>query len=326
MPVRPHMRSKMNRSVFSLRWLSCPALLLMIALSTNAFAHGMTEADKQAMLDGGYFQYGVLGAKHMLTGYDHLLFLFGVMFFLTRFRDILKFITAFTVGHCITLIFATLMQISANYFLIDAVIALTVSYKGFENIDGFRKYLDVKAPNLLPLVGIFGLIHGFGLSARVQTLPLGEGAPFILRILSFNVGVEVGQIIALTFMLTALSAWRHTVTLAKFTKFSAAANTGLIAAGMLLFLMQLHGWSHTSDPDAFGFPVDEHSHAHAEMYATREAVAPPSAKGLDAAMRALGEQPSVERDSPLGRSPDEQDARTDNPQEPWRRPPPKESQ
>ena len=320
---RPRKYAKVIGRHFSLRLLPYLAVLLAFASSTSAFAHGMTEADKQAMLEGGYFQYGILGAKHMLTGYDHLLFLFGVMFFLARFRDILKFITAFTIGHCITLIFATLMHISANYFLIDAVIALTVSYKGFDNIDGFRKYLHVKAPKLLPLVAIFGLIHGFGLSARIQTLPLGEGAPLILRILSFNVGVEVGQIIALTIMMTGLSAWRHTAT---FAKFSAAANMGLIAAGMLLFIMQLHGLSHTVAPEAFGFPADAHSHAHAEMYAAPAGAAPPSAQGLDAALRALGGQPSVEQDTPPGRPPDGQDAQTDNPQRPWSRPPPKEPQ
>lgn len=254
-----------------------PSLLIAIgalaltALATVAHAHGMSEADRQAMLTGGYVQYGMLGAKHMLTGYDHLLFLFGVMFFLTKFKDILKFITAFTLGHCITLICATLLQIKANYFLIDAVIALTVCYKGFDNIDGFRKYLDVNPPNLLLLVFIFGLIHGFGLSARVQLLPLGEGAPLILRILSFNLGVEVGQVIALSAMMVVLANWRS---LKSFSKFSNAANAGLIAAGLVLFLMQMHGFGHQADPEAFGFPTDSHSHAHADMH--EAAPAPPS--------------------------------------------------
>ena len=108
----------------------------------------MSEADKAKILDAGYMEYVELGASHMLTGYDHLLFLFGVIFFLNNFKDVVKFITVFTVGHSITLIFATFLGIKANYFLIDAVIALTVCYKGFDNLDGFKKYLDVKAPNL----------------------------------------------------------------------------------------------------------------------------------------------------------------------------------
>jgi len=65
-----------------------------------ALAHGISEEDKQRMLDGGYLQYVGLGASHMLTGYDHLLFLFGVVFFLTTFKDVVKFVTVFTIGHC----------------------------------------------------------------------------------------------------------------------------------------------------------------------------------------------------------------------------------
>ena len=194
------------------------------------------------MLTGGYTRYIGLGASHMLTGYDHLLFLFGVMLFLTRFRDIAKFITAFTLGHCITLIGATFMGISMNYFLIDALIALTVIYKGFDNLDGFKKCLNMKSPNLLKLVFAFGLIHGFGLSTRLQQLPLGDdGYALFLRIISFNVGVEVGQIAALSAMLIVLAGWRKT---SSFTKFSGVANVGLVIGGTLLFLVQMHGFLH----------------------------------------------------------------------------------
>lgn len=261
----------------------------LLLLPAPAFAHGMAESDRQAMLEGGYRLYAFLGAKHMVTGYDHLLFLFGVMFFLTKFGEIVRFITAFTLGHCITLIGATFFKISANYFLIDAVIALTVCYKGFDNLDGFRRFLKVRPPNLLFLVFIFGLVHGFGLSARVQTLPLGEGMPFILRLLAFNVGVEAGQILALSVMLLFLSVWRHTAT---FAKFSAAANTLLILAGGGLFLMQMHGYSHTTDPDAFGFPKDNHSHVHAEMYEASLPDRAPAAVGLGAFDSALPSAPS----------------------------------
>src|SRR5882672_3805811 len=139
-----------------------------------AWGHGISDADKQKILEGGNFQYLKLGATHMLTGYDHLLFLFGVMFFLTRLGDIVKFITAFTLGHCITLVFATLLHIKANYYLVDAVIALTVCYKAFDNLDGFRKYIGMAPPSLLGVVFLFGLIHGFGLSTRLQQLPLGQ--------------------------------------------------------------------------------------------------------------------------------------------------------
>jgi hypothetical protein len=241
-------------------------VLAVCALAITAYAHGISEEDKQGILEGGNFEYLKLGARHMLTGYDHLLFLFGVMFFLTRFQDIVKFITAFTVGHCITLVFATLFHIKANYYLIDAVIALTVCYKAFDNLDGFRKYIGVNAPNLLGAVALFGLIHGFGLSTRLQQLPLGtEG--LVLRILSFNVGVEVGQIIALSVMWIFLAGWRKT---ASFPKFSKVANAALMAAGILMLLMQLHGYQHSQFTDEFPFNKDEHFQIHENMEKDRD--------------------------------------------------------
>ena len=225
------------------------------------FAHGMPEADRAAMLSGGLYRYFKLGAKHMVTGYDHLLFLFAVMFFLTKVRQVLLLVTAFTLGHSITLLGATLGGITANYYLVDAVIALTVCYKGFDNLDGFRRWLDVKPPPIAVMVYIFGLIHGFGLSTRLQELPLGHEG-LIGRIVAFNLGVEAGQLVALLVMLAVLAAWRHT---ASFAKFAAASNTGLIAAGALLLLMQLHGYSHMRYPDEFGFSEDAHHHAHERM-------------------------------------------------------------
>ena len=243
--------------------LSRAAALAALIAPSLALAHGISEADKQAMLAGGYLQYAVLGAKHMLTGYDHLLFLFGVVFFLTKFRDVAKFVTAFTLGHCITLIFATFLGITWNYWLVDAVIALTVIYKGFDNNGGFQRHFDAKSPNLVAAVFVFGLIHGFGLSTRLQQLPLGEDKMAMLgRILSFNVGVEVGQIAALSAMLVVLAAWRRRPS---FPKLAVAANTALMFAGGLLLLMQLHGYAHDSDPGGFRFPEEEHKHLHEDL-------------------------------------------------------------
>jgi hypothetical protein len=234
-------------------------LLCGLLAPATAFAHAMSSADQQAALAGGNLEYIRLGATHMLTGYDHLLFLFGVMFFLTRFGEIVKFVTAFTAGHCLTLVFATLLRIQANYFLVDAVIALTVCYKAFDNLDGFRRWLDSRPPSLLGAVFVFGLIHGFGLSTRLQQLPLGHDG-LVLRILSFNVGVELGQILALAFMGLLLAGWRKT---ASFAKFSRAANVALMATGALLFLMQLHGYQHTQFPDDLQ-PHDDHHAAEAK--------------------------------------------------------------
>ncbi|WP_414728812.1 HupE/UreJ family protein [Zhongshania aliphaticivorans] len=243
------------------------AILVAMLSSVSVLAHGMSEADKQRAIEAGLPDYVLLGAGHMLTGYDHLLFLFGVVFFLSRFSDIVKFITAFTVGHSITLVFATLYFVQANYFLIDAVIALTVCYKGFENLDGFKRYFGVGSPNLMYMVFGFGLIHGFGLSTRLQQLPMGEGS-IVMKILAFNVGVELGQIAALTVMLALLVGWRKT---ASFKRFSVMANTLLIIIGGMLFLHQLHGYQHTVFADDFPINTDDHAHIHEDMAAEAKA-------------------------------------------------------
>ena len=240
------------------------AAALLTALSPLvALAHGISEADKQRMLDGGYLQYVGLGASHMLTGYDHLLFLFGVVFFLTSFKDVVKFVTVFTVGHSITLVFATLMHITWNYYLIDAIIALSVMYKAFDNNGGFQSRFQMASPNLLWMVFGFGLLHGFGLSTRLQQLPLGDDlASELGRILSFNVGVELGQIVALAVMVGLLALWRHRPS---FKRFAYMANLALFYAGVYLLFVQLHGYQHDADPDSFRFPAAEHRHAHEDM-------------------------------------------------------------
>jgi hypothetical protein len=236
-------------------------LCLLCLISTSAISHGMSAEDQARILNAGNVEYMYLGATHMLTGYDHILFLFGVIFFLTSFRDVLKFITAFTIGHSITLVFATLLSIKANFYLIDAVIALTVCYKAFDNLDGFKKYFQISSPNLTWMVFIFGLIHGFGLSTRLQQLPLGDHG-LLLKILSFNVGVEIGQVLALSAMLIVLIGWRKT---ASFQRFSKASNVTLMIMGGLLLLMQLHGYLHTSHPDNYPLNKDDHNHAHKDM-------------------------------------------------------------
>lgn len=235
--------------------------LLSILASSIAMGHGMSAEDKARALNAGFMEYIELGAMHMVTGYDHLLFLFGVVFFLTRFSDIVRFITAFTIGHSITLVFATLYSIQANYYLVDAVIALTVCYKAFDNLGGFKTYLKMKSPNLMWMVFAFGLIHGFGLSTRLQQLPLAEDG-LVFRILAFNVGVELGQIAALAIMLFLLSGWRR---MASFKRFSQATNGLLMVLGFLLLLMQLHGYLHSSNPDEFPLNKDDHQHTHEDM-------------------------------------------------------------
>jgi lysylphosphatidylglycerol synthetase-like protein (DUF2156 family) len=241
---------------------------LIVLTGTPCFAHGMSAADRQAMLDGGVLQYTRLGATHMLTGYDHLLFLFGVVFFLSNARDVIKFVSVFTLGHSITLILATYAGVTANYFLVDAVIALSVCYKGFDNNGRFQSYLGMRAPNLLAMVFGFGLVHGFGLSTRLQQLPLGDkGFAFLARIVAFNVGVEIGQVVALLVMVALLSTWRRRPS---FGRFSRVANDALVAAGVFLFAMQMHGYVHAKNPDDFGFNKDGHAHDHEDMKAAEE--------------------------------------------------------
>ncbi len=240
--------------------LSILLLLNFLFLTSFAYAHGMSEAEKQSILQGGNLQYLKIGATHMLTGYDHLIFIFGLVFFLTFFMGVVKYITAFTIGHSTTLIIATLMGITVNYFLVDAVIALSVCYIGYKNLGGFKKIFD-KELNLIWVVFIFGLIHGLGLSTRLQQLPLGDEG-VIWKILSFNLGIELGQIVALCVMTTLLLKWRRAPS---FSKFSNVSNNALIYAGGFLFLFQMHGYSHTLDPNKFPFPADNHFHAHEKM-------------------------------------------------------------
>lgn len=212
----------------------------MFGSSHLAQAHNVSELAKQRMLDGNYFDFAMVGAEHMLTGYDHLLFLLGVLFFLKSFIDIVKFITAFTLGHTLVLIFATKAGIGANPYLIDAVIALTVIYKAFENLDGFRRWFKFNAPSLLLMVFLFGLIHGFGLSTRLQQMTLAKDPMLVSKVIAFNVGVELGQIAALTVMAAVIRLWRET---SAWPWVSRAANAALICAGALLFVQQLQGYS-----------------------------------------------------------------------------------
>lgn len=203
-----------------------------------AMAHGVSDADQEILNNGGLLSYIYVGAKHMVTGYDHLLFLAGVIFYLSGFKDIVKFITVFTIGHSITLIGATYLGIKADEHLIDAVIALSVLYKGFENLGGFEKYFKVKSPNLLFMVFIFGLIHGFGLSTRLQSFDVGT-SQFLAKIVSFNVGVELGQILALIPIVFIITQWKSKDSYAAFYK---AANFYLVIAGIGLFIYQIYGY------------------------------------------------------------------------------------
>lgn len=216
---------------------------LMLLLPMSLCAHGVSSADQAILDSGGLLSYIWVGAKHMVTGYDHLLFLAGVIFYLTGFRDVLRFITVFTIGHCITLIGATYAGIRADEHLVDAVIGLSVLYKGFENLGGFEKTLGRGGPNLLGMVFLFGLIHGFGLSTRLQSFDMGD-QQLLEKILSFNLGVELGQVAALVPIVLLIGRWRP---LTSYPAFYKAANWYLVLAGAALTTYQLYGYFSAPD-------------------------------------------------------------------------------
>ena len=238
-------------------------IILLFISNGLIFAHGVSESTVHAMADASLIDYLYFGAEHMVTGYDHILFLIGILFFLTHYFDIFKFITAFTIAHCITLIFATFLGITANAYLIDAVIAFSVIYKGFENLDGFKKYFSINPPNLIFMVFVFGLIHGFGLSTKLQEIAGEHDINLSLsQILSFNVGVELGQVVVLLIIFPLLSMLRGKF----FDKISKFSNWGLIVTGIFLLCYQLNLFF-TSDEHHIHTPekkvdVEHHHHNH----------------------------------------------------------------
>lgn len=241
-------------------------IIPILLLFSSIFAHGISESDKTDIMHGDLLNFVILGAKHMVTGFDHILFLIGVIFFLSRFLDIVKFVTAFTIGHSLTLIFATLFNITANYYLIDAVIAFSVMYKGFENLGGFKKCFSIKPPNLILMVFIFGLIHGFGLSTRLQQIQLGNSG-LIQSILSFNIGVELGQIIALAIIFPILLTIRGKL----FKKISIFSNWGLIIAGVFLLVYQLNGFFTDNHHHKENIESGHHQHNNGQEHHHRKA-------------------------------------------------------
>jgi hypothetical protein len=214
--------------------------LMAVACSGVLSAHGVSGKDAVYLqgLEGraiGPLMY--LGAKHMVTGYDHLLFLVGVIFFLYRLKDVVTYVSLFTIGHSVTLLVGVLGGVRANPFLIDAVIGFSVVYKAFENMDGFKRFLGVQ-PDTRAAVLVFGLFHGFGLATKLQEFELSPNG-LVANIVSFNVGVEIGQGLALTGILIALTWWR---TRHGFLDHAFATNAIVMACGFLLIGYQLSGY------------------------------------------------------------------------------------
>ncbi len=214
---------------------------LLAAIAPSAvLAHGVAEGD-QGFLESTSGRHIVpflyLGAKHMVTGYDHLLFLVGVIFFLYRMRDVSLYVSLFAIGHSATLLYGVLSGTHVNPYLVDAVIGLSVAYKALDNLGAYRAWFGVQ-PNTKVAVLLFGLVHGFGLATKLQDFALSKDG-LVANIVAFNVGVEIGQLLALSFVLIAMGAWRKTRT---FGRYAFAANVVLLTAGFLLFGYQLTGY------------------------------------------------------------------------------------
>lgn len=216
------------------------ALALIVVFEGAALAHGVGEDDKN-FIEGSaginIIPYMYLGAKHMVTGYDHLLFLFGVIFFLYRMKDVGTYVTLFAIGHSATLLLGVLTDTRANPYIIDAIIGLSVVYKALDNLGGFKTLIGF-TPNQKAAVLIFGFFHGFGLATKLQELTLSKDG-MIPNLISFNVGVELGQFMALAVILILMNLWRMTDS---FRRSAIVANAALMAAGFILIGYQLTGY------------------------------------------------------------------------------------
>lgn len=215
-------------------------LLLLAGSATLALAHGVDDNTRTFLQNNTGIQFVpflYIGAKHMITGYDHLLFLVGVIFFLYRRSEILLYVSLFTLGHSITLMSGVLANIQVNAYLIDAVIGLSVLYKGFDNLGGLKRILGYQ-PDTRYAVLIFGLFHGFGLATKLQEFHIPADG-LLANLVAFNIGVELGQFAALAVVFILISVWRHS---AGFRGFAVLTNALLMAAGIMLTGYQLTGY------------------------------------------------------------------------------------
>lgn len=216
------------------------ALITGLLLAPMLFAHGVEEGDQAFIANSGGPQivpFMYLGAKHMVTGFDHLLFLVGVIFFLYKLKDVALYVTLFAIGHSVTLLWGVLGGVHANAYLVDAIIGLSVVYKAFDNLDGFRT-LRLPQPNQKAAVLLFGFVHGFGLATKLQEVALSQDG-LVTNMISFNLGVEIGQFLALAAILVVMNNWRRT---ASFHRAAYATNVLLMTAGFLLIGYQMSGY------------------------------------------------------------------------------------
>ena len=217
------------------------AVFVSITLTANpAFAHAVAEGDKgyiQEIAGPHLLPFAYLGAKHMITGYDHLLFLFGVIFFLYRLKDIALYVSLFALGHSTTMILGVYYDISVSPYLIDAIIGFSVVYKALDNLGAYQRWFGFQ-PNTKVATLIFGLFHGFGLATKIQDYNMSPDG-LLPNLLAFNVGVEAGQLLALAAILIVMGYWRRSDS---FRQHAYSANVAMMTAGFVLIGMQLTGY------------------------------------------------------------------------------------
>jgi hypothetical protein len=222
------------------RSLLLPVLSALLFMTVpEALAHGVAEGDKGFIQESSgvmLLPFIYMGAKHMITGYDHLLFLFGVIFFLYRLKDVGLYVTLFAVGHSVTLLLGVLLEISVSAYVIDAIIGFSVVYKALDNLGAFQRWFGYQ-PDTRMATLVFGLIHGFGLATKILDYRIAADG-LIPNLIAFNVGVEIGQLLALSTILIAMGYWRRT---ASFWRHAYTANVAMMSAGFLLMGYQLTG-------------------------------------------------------------------------------------
>lgn len=226
--------------------ISALAIVALCMLASVALAHGVTGSDQTFLEQNSgrnLIVFTYLGAKHMVTGYDHLLFLFGVVFFLYRMRDVGIYVTLFAVGHSVTLLAGVLGGWHINAYLIDAIIGFSVVYKALDNLGAFKRWFGAQ-PNTKAAVLIFGLFHGLGLATKLQDFALSKDG-LVPNMLAFNVGVEIGQLLALAAILIFMGFWRRS---SRFHRHAFAANMVLMIAGFVLIGYQITGYFVSGSP------------------------------------------------------------------------------
>ena len=234
------MNMKLSNLVRYAAIIICGYIIIASLLPADTFAHGVTEGDKGYIQESSgrmIFPFIYLGAKHMVTGYDHLLFLFGVIFFLYRLKDVSVYVTLFAVGHSVTLISGVLFNIGVSAYIIDAIIGFSIVYKALDNMGAYQRWFGFQPSTKIATL-IFGLFHGFGLATKILDYEMSTDG-LLHNLIAFNIGVELGQIIGLALILIAISFWRHT---GSFQKQAYNANVALMVGGFIFVGLQMTGY------------------------------------------------------------------------------------